>query len=105
MDRVRYHLVHKDGQDHVVEIYRMHFEICCIDHEYSQPEVILSRIQNDLIQQWKETEKGKFIMEHAIKGSFEVFAALDPSIMRSRIRGSIKIEGKDLTKYYLIHGD
>jgi hypothetical protein len=62
-------------------------------------------MQNELVQPWKETEKGRFIMEHAIDGSFEAVTTLDPNIMRYRIRGRIEIEGKNLTKYYLMYGD
>jgi len=98
--QVGYQLVHKDEQDHVIEITTMVFAIV---HVAFGP--IDSSETHEIFREWKATPQGRFIMEHAIKGSFEVTYYYMFESDQYRVGVKVEIEGKNLTKYYLMYGE
>jgi hypothetical protein len=101
--QVRYQLVHKDGQDHVIEIHTVVFKIGDVVPTTFGP--LGSSKTYEIIREWKATPQGKFIMEHFIKGSFEQTAVYSFESDQYRVGVKVEIEGKNLTKYYLMYGD
>ena len=103
MGRVRYQLVHKDGQDHAIEIHTVAFPISyVVPTTFGPPD---SSKTYEIIREWKATPQGKFIMEHFIKGSFEQTSYYNFESDQYQVGVKVEIEGKNLTKYYLMYGD
>jgi hypothetical protein len=99
MGRVRYQLVHKDGQDIVEEIHQIVFHKILMG-DVEDPDLFVA----EPLWKWQESDAGSFVMKNAIETPrWERTLSLDYLGWTYYIIA--EIEGKKLTEYYLKWGD
>lgn len=97
MGSIRYNIVNQDGEEHIEEIHRV------IVDRYLIGDEDLENYISQFYQDWKNSDPGKYVMEHAVKPPiWQVQSNFDAYYKEIAIIAELK--KKHLSEFYLRWG-